>query len=51
VNGDGIVDALDLSTILSNWNRTGAIRAQGDVNSDGTVDALDLSTVLAKWSK
>ncbi len=51
VNGDNTVDALDLSTVLSNWNKTGATSAQGDVNNDGTVDALDLSTVLANWSK
>jgi hypothetical protein len=50
-NNDGVVDALDLSAVLSNWNKTGATRAQGDVNNDGTVDALDLSAVLAKWSK
>ena len=51
VNGDGAIDALDLSTVLSNWNKTGATAAQGDLNSDGTIDALDLSTVLSNWSK
>lgn len=51
VNGDGKVDALDLSIILSNWNKTGATAAQGDLNGDGTVNALDLSIVLANWSK
>ena len=50
INGDGVVDALDLSTLLSNWNKTGATAAQGDLNADGTVDALDLSTLLANWS-
>lgn len=50
VNGDGVIDALDLSTVLSNWN-TGTTRTQGDLNGDGTVDALDLSTVLSNWSK
>lgn len=51
VNGDNAIDALDLSIILSNWNKTGQTKAQGDLNSDGTVDALDLSTVLTNWSK
>ena len=51
VNGDGNVDALDLSTVLSNWGKPGQTYAQGDVNKDGAVDALDLSTILAKWSK
>jgi hypothetical protein len=50
VNGDGTVDALDLSTVLSNWGKSSASAAQGDLNSDGTVDALDLSTVLSNWS-
>ncbi len=51
VNGDTIVDSLDLSTILTNWEHTGATRAQGDLNSDGVVDTLDLSTLLSNWSK
>jgi peptidoglycan/xylan/chitin deacetylase (PgdA/CDA1 family) len=51
VNDDNLVDALDLSVVMSNWNKTGATRAQGDVNNDGTVDALDLSAVLTNWSK
>ena len=51
INGDGKVDALDLSVVLSNWGKTGATPAQGDLNGDGTVDALDLSIVLTNWSK
>ncbi|HSX35829.1 MAG TPA: polysaccharide deacetylase family protein [Patescibacteria group bacterium] len=51
VNGDGTVDALDLSTLLTNWKLTGATAAQGDLNADGTVDALDLSALLVNWSK
>lgn len=51
VNGDSFVDALDLSTVLTNWNKSGQTRAQGDLNADGTVDALDLSTILTNWSK
>ncbi len=50
VNGDGTVDALDLSIMLTNWSKT-ATRAQGDLSSDGTVDALDLSMLLTNWSK
>lgn len=50
LNGDGTVDALDLSTLLTNWNKTGQTAAQGDINGDGTVDALDLSTLLTNWS-
>lgn len=51
VNGDNAIDALDLSTVLANWNKTGATKAQGDMNADGVIDALDLSTVLTNWSK
>lgn len=51
VNGDNAVDALDLSSVLTNWNKTAATRAQGDLNSDTVVDALDLSTVLTNWGK
>lgn len=50
VNGDNTVDALDLSTVLSNWEKTSATRANGDVNGDTVVDALDLSIVLVNWS-
>ncbi|HUB93943.1 MAG TPA: polysaccharide deacetylase family protein [Verrucomicrobiae bacterium] len=50
INGDGKVDALDLSVLLSNWGKTGATAAQGDLNGDGTVDALDLSILLTNWS-
>jgi peptidoglycan/xylan/chitin deacetylase (PgdA/CDA1 family) len=51
VNKDGLVNALDLSTVLTNWNKVGQTAAQGDVNNDGTVNALDLSAVLTNWSK
>lgn len=51
VNGDGTVDALDLSVVLNNWGKSGQTYAQGDLNSDGTVDALDLSIILTNWSK
>jgi peptidoglycan/xylan/chitin deacetylase (PgdA/CDA1 family) len=49
VNGDNAVDALDLSIVLSNWNKSGQTRGQGDLTGDGVVDALDLSMVLSKW--
>ena len=45
VNGDGKVDAADLSAVLSAWGT-----AAGDVNGDGTTDASDLAAVLANWS-
>jgi peptidoglycan/xylan/chitin deacetylase (PgdA/CDA1 family) len=51
LNSDGRVDALDLSTLLSNWGKTKATAGQGDLNSDQTIDALDLSSLLINWSK
>ena len=50
LNHDGKVDALDLSTLLTNWNQPIKTVADGNINGDATVDALDLSTLLANWS-
>jgi parallel beta-helix repeat protein len=46
LNGDGIVNGVDLATILSNW---GTASATADLSGDGTVSGADLSTVLAAW--
>ena len=45
ITDDGVVDGLDMSTVLAQWNGTGS----GDINSDGVVDATDMSVVLAAW--
>jgi hypothetical protein len=50
LNGDGKVDAADLSILLSNWGKTGATAAQGDLDCDGVINATDLSILLAHWS-
>lgn len=44
LNGDGVVDASDLSTLLGAWGTAG-----GDVNGDGTTDAGDLAELLGNW--
>jgi hypothetical protein len=46
INGDGAVNAADLSALLANWGGTGA----GDVDANGSVGAEDLSLVLAAWT-
>jgi hypothetical protein len=46
IDGDGSVNAADLSLLLANWGATGGA---ADVNDDGTVNAADLSLVLANW--
>jgi hypothetical protein len=45
LNGDGAIDAADLSLLLSNWGASGV----GDIDGDGTVGAADLSALLAAW--
>lgn len=46
LNNDGIVNAQDLSLLLSNY---GTNNSTGDVNKDGTVNAIDLSILLSHY--
>jgi hypothetical protein len=46
LNGDGIVNGIDLGLLLGNWGGTGL----GDLNGDGTVNGADLGILLASWS-
>ena len=46
VNGDGVVDVLDLLAVIAAWGNPGGPE---DVNSDGVVDVLDLLAVIAAW--
>jgi hypothetical protein len=48
LNSDSKVDVLDLSTLLSNWNKTGSA-IKGDLNGDSVVNVLDLSILLGSW--
>ena len=47
INGDGIVNALDLAIVLGNW---GLANRAGDANGNGVVEAEDLTIVLGNWS-
>lgn len=48
LNFDGIVNALDLTIILSDWgNQDGG---PGDANGDGQTDGGDLTVVLSAWT-
>jgi hypothetical protein len=47
VNGDGLVNVFDLSTMLSKW---GTNNAAADLNHDGTVNVFDLSSLLSHWT-
>jgi hypothetical protein len=46
LNGDGLVNAADLTTLLASWGGTG-----GDINGDGTTNAADITSLLAAWGQ
>ncbi|MFM7133355.1 MAG: hypothetical protein ACKO0W_03460, partial [Planctomycetota bacterium] len=45
LNGDGVVNAADLSILLGAWGTSGP----GDLDGDGVVSASDLAILLASW--
>ncbi len=47
LNGDHKVTILDLSLLLSRWQKSGA----GDFNGNGKVDIFDLSVILSQYGK
>jgi hypothetical protein len=49
VNGDQIVNQLDLNVVFGNWLSTGASLAQGDANGDGVINQLDINTITGNW--
>jgi peptidoglycan/xylan/chitin deacetylase (PgdA/CDA1 family) len=51
VNGDGAVNSLDLSIMLTHWNQAGQTHNSGDLSGDGAVNSLDLSILLTNWNK
>ncbi len=48
INGDGKIDILDLSTLLSKWGTTDA---SSDLNSSGSVDITDLSILMSHYGQ
>jgi probable HAF family extracellular repeat protein len=48
INGDGVVDVLDLLALLSAWGPCSG--CPEDINGDGAVDVVDLLQLLASWS-
>jgi hypothetical protein len=46
VNGDGVVDVLDLLAVIAAWGNTGGPE---DIIPDGIVNVLDLLAVIADW--
>jgi hypothetical protein len=45
INGDGIVNAIDLASLLAQWGGPGS----ADINLSGLVDGLDLAILLGNW--
>ncbi|MSR45357.1 MAG: hypothetical protein EXS15_08435 [Phycisphaerales bacterium] len=46
LNGDGLVDGLDLTTLLAAW---GTASVLADLDRNGTVGGSDLTALLAAW--
>ncbi|MEI6877483.1 MAG: hypothetical protein WCL33_00425 [Planctomycetota bacterium] len=46
INGDSLVNGIDLSAMLANWGGSGI----GDLNFDGLVGGPDLAVLLAGWT-
>ncbi|MBI5863516.1 MAG: CHRD domain-containing protein [Planctomycetes bacterium] len=50
LNGDGLVDLVDLTRLLSNFGRTGAATpSDGDLDGDTDVDLADLTNLLSNF--
>jgi len=53
LNGDGIVNGIDLAMLLSAWGDCpvgAAASCVADMNRDGSVDGVDLSQLLGSWT-
>jgi hypothetical protein len=51
VNGDGVVNATDLTYLLSEFNRKPVTYLCADIDGDGIVNATDLTYLLAGFNK
>lgn len=49
IDGNGAVNLVDLSILLSNWNKTDSLSSDLDGNS--VVNLVDLSILLSNWGK
>ena len=48
VNGDGVVDVLDLMLVISAWGPCAG--CPEDIDGSGQVDVIDLLAVISAWS-
>ena len=49
LNGDGLVDVIDLLIVVADWGNCNGT-CDSDLNNDGTVDVLDLLVLIANWT-
>jgi len=50
LNGDCIVDGVDLSLLLEQWSAAPDVAPTADLNQDGLVDGCDLAILLGAWT-
>ncbi|MBI4130319.1 hypothetical protein HY468_03320 [Candidatus Roizmanbacteria bacterium] len=50
IDGDGDIDLSDLTTLLTNFGRSGT-SLPGDIDSNGDVDLADLTTLLSNFGR
>lgn len=50
IDGDGVVNGLDLAILLGNWGDGKESGGASDLNDDGVTDAADLTILLSNWS-
>ena len=48
IDGDGVVDAADLASMLAAWGACAA-PCEADLDGNGLVDGLDIGQVIASW--
>jgi Leucine-rich repeat (LRR) protein len=51
INGDGVVNAIDLTQLLSEFNRAPQKYFYADIDGNGMVNAIDLTYLLAGFNK
>jgi hypothetical protein len=49
VDGNGVINALDIAALLTVWNTDGGAYPRADGNHDGAVNALDVALLLSGW--
>jgi predicted outer membrane repeat protein len=49
LNGDGVVDGVDLLLVVSAWGDCMDDCCPADLNLDGVIDGVDLLTILSNW--